>query len=183
MRHALNIALQGFEGAMVLVSHDRFLLTSVCEDFYLVDSGSVEPFKGDLDDYRDWILKQQAAEKARANEEAKAQQNDENSKPERKIDRKEEKRREAEFRQQIAPFKKAIEKHEKAMEKASSALSEVETALADTSLYSDDKKAELMQLLDKQTSLKQQLEEEEMAWLDAQEEIERARDTYNNANA
>jgi ATP-binding cassette subfamily F protein 3 len=183
MRHALNIALQGFEGAMVLVSHDRFLLTSVCEDFYLVDSGSVEPFKGDLDDYRDWILKQQAAEKARANEEAKAQQNDENSKPERKIDRKEEKRREAEFRQQIAPFKKAIEKHEKAMEKASLALSEVETALADTSLYSDDKKAELMQLLDKQTSLKQQLEEEEMAWLDAQEEIERARDTYNNANA
>jgi ATP-binding cassette subfamily F protein 3 len=183
MRHALNIALQGFEGAMVLVSHDRFLLTSVCEDFYLVDSGAVEPFKGDLDDYRDWILKQQAAEKAKANEEAKAQHNDENSKPERKIDRKEEKRREAEFRQQIAPFKKAIDKHEKAMEKASSALSEVETALADTSLYSEDKKAELMQLLDKQTNLKQQLEEEEMAWLDAQEEIERARDTYNNANA
>ena len=49
MRHALNIALQGFEGAMVLVSHDRFLLSSVCEDFYLVDSGEVEPFKGDLE--------------------------------------------------------------------------------------------------------------------------------------
>lgn len=186
MRHALNIALQGFEGAMVLVSHDRFLLSSVCEDFYLVDSGEVEPFKGDLDDYRDWILKQQAAEKAKANSDAKndAQQATETqSKLERKLDRKEEKRREAEFRQSVAPLKKAIEKHEKAMEKCSNALAEVEALLADTSLYSDDKKAELMSLLDKQTQLKQQLEEEEMAWLDAQEQIEQKREEYDNASA
>ncbi len=150
MRHALNIALQGFEGAMVLVSHDRFLLSSVCEDFYLVDSG----------------------------QETGAQ-----SKPERKLDRKEEKRREAEFRQRVAPLKKAIEKHEKAMEKCGAALAEVEASLADTSLYSEDKKAQLMGLLDKQTQLKQQLEEEEMAWLDAQEQIELKREEYDNANA
>jgi len=186
MRHALNIALQGFEGAMVLVSHDRFLLSSVCEDFYLVDSGEVEPFKGDLDDYRDWILKQQAAEKAKANSDAKNEEQQETgaqSKPERKLDRKEEKRREAEFRQRVAPLKKAIEKHEKAMEKCGAALAEVEASLADTSLYSEDKKAELMGLLDKQTQLKQQLEEEEMAWLDAQEQIELKREEYDNANA
>ena len=186
MRHALNIALQGFEGAMVLVSHDRFLLSSVCEDFYLVDSGEVEPFKGDLDDYRDWILKQQAAEKAKANSDAKNEELQETgaqSKPERKIDRKEEKRREAEFRQSVAPLKKAIEKHEKAMDKLSAALAEVEASLADTSLYSEDKKAELMSLLDKQTQFKQQLEEEEMAWLDAQEQIELKREEYDKANA
>ena len=186
MRHALNIALQGFEGAMVLVSHDRFLLSSVCEDFYLVDSGEVEPFKGDLDDYRDWILKQQAAEKAKANSDAKNEELQETgaqSKPERKLDRKEEKRREAEFRQRVAPLKKAIEKHEKAMEKCGAALAEVEASLADTSLYSEDKKAQLMDLLDKQTQLKQQLEEEEMAWLDAQEQIELKREEYDNANA
>ena len=186
MRHALNIALQGFEGAMVLVSHDRFLLSSVCEDFYLVDSGEVEPFKGDLDDYRDWILKQQAAEKAKANSDAKNEELQETgaqSKPERKIDRKEEKRREAEFRQSVAPLKKAIEKHEKAMDKLSAALAEVEASLADTSLYSEDKKAELMSLLDKQTQFKQQLEEEEMPWLDAQEQIELKREEYDNANA
>ena len=186
MRHALNIALQGFEGAMVLVSHDRFLLSSVCEDFYLVDSGEVEPFKGDLDDYRDWILKQQAAEKAKANSDAKNEELQETgaqSKPERKIDRKEEKRREAEFRQSVAPLKKAIEKHEKAMDKLSASLAEVEASLADTSLYSEDKKAELMSLLDKQTQFKQQLEEEEMAWLDAQEQIELKREEYDNANA
>jgi ATP-binding cassette subfamily F protein 3 len=193
MRHALNIALQGFEGAMVLVSHDRFLLSSVCEDFYLVDSGEVEPFKGDLDDYRDWILKQQAAEKAKANSDAKSANSDAKNeaqqeagmqgKAERKIDRKEEKRREAEFRQSVAPLKKAIEKHEKAMDKLSASLAEVEASLADTSLYSEDKKAELMSLLDKQTQFKQQLEEEEMAWLDAQEQIELKREEYDNANA
>ena len=55
--------------------------------------------------------------------------------------------------------------------------------LADTSLYTDAKKAQLMELLDKQTTLKQQLEEEEMAWLDAQEKIEQARNDYDLANA
>ena len=181
MRHALNIALQGFEGAMVLVSHDRFLLSSVCEDFYLVDSGAVEPFSGDLDDYRDWILKQQGAEKARANNDAKEESAQFDNKPERKVDKKEEKRRAAEFRQKIAPLKKAIEKHEKAMEKCASLLAELEISLADTDLYSDDRKSELMLLLDKQATLTQQLEEEEMAWLDAQEEIEKEREEFENA--
>jgi len=178
MRHALNIALQGFEGAMVLVSHDRFLLSSVCEDFYLVDSGEVAAFTGDLDDYRDWILKQQAAEKAKANSDAKALNEDSSAASERKIDRKEEKRREAEFRKQVAPLKKALEKHEKAMDKCSSELKTLETSLSDTSLYNDDKKAELMQLLDKQAKLTQQLEEEEMQWLDAQEQMEAQRASY-----
>lgn len=178
MRHALNIALQGFEGAMVLVSHDRFLLSSVCEDFYLVDSGEVAAFTGDLDDYRDWILKQQAAEKAKANSDAKALNEDASAVSERKIDRKEEKRREAEFRKQVAPLKKALEKHEKAMDKCSSELKTLETSLSDTSLYNDDKKAELMQLLDKQAKLTQQLEEEEMQWLDAQEQMEAQRASY-----
>jgi ATP-binding cassette subfamily F protein 3 len=183
MRHALNIALQGFEGAMVLVSHDRFLLSSVCEDFYLVDRGYVEPFTGDLDDYRDWILKQQAAEKAKSNQDAKDEiQGEHGDKPERKIDRKEEKRREAEFRKQIAPLKRAVEKHEKNMESHSASLADVEEALADTTLYGEDRKSDLMQLLDKQTLLKQRLEEEEMAWLDAQEQIEQQREAYDIAN-
>lgn len=178
MRHALNVALQGFEGAMVLVSHDRFLLTSVCEDFYLVDSGQVDTFNGDLDDYRDWILKQQAQDKAKANSDAKAANSEPSEQKERKIDRKEEKRREAEFRKQIAPFKKALEKHEKALDKCTGRLAEVEALLADSTLYSDDKKADLMALLDEQASIKQQLEEHEMSWLDAQEHMEQQRAAY-----
>ncbi|QJR80835.1 ATP-binding cassette domain-containing protein [Alteromonas pelagimontana] len=169
MRHALNLALQGFEGAMVLVSHDRFLLSSVCEDFYLVDSGNVSAFDGDLDDYRDWILKQQTEDKS-----------DKEEKP--KIDRKAEKRREAEFRHSIAPLKQAIDKHEKAMEKASTALAKIEAELSRTELYEDTYKAELMKILSQQAELKQSLEEHEIAWLDAQEAIETARAEYESVD-
>lgn len=58
MREALNFALQNFAGSLVVVSHDRFFLSSVCDDFYLVYGGKVQPFKGDLQDYHQWILQQ-----------------------------------------------------------------------------------------------------------------------------
>ena len=169
MRHALNVALQSFEGAMVLVSHDRYLLSSVCEDFYLVDRGQVAPFNGDLDDYRDWILAQQTQARA-------LEKGPKTDKP--KDDRKAQKRREAEFRQIIAPLKKTLEKHEKQMAALSSTLQEVEQSLSDPQLYTDEYKARLMSLLNEQTRLKQALEEHEMAWLEAQESIEAARQEY-----
>ena len=165
MRHALNLALQGFEGAMVLVSHDRFLLSAVCEDFYLVDSGTVDVFNGDLDDYRDWILKQQVDAKPITE-----------NKP--SVDKKAEKRRQAELRQAIAPFKKAADKLEKAMDKLTHQLSDVEQKLSDTALYNEENKRILMGLLDEQTQLKQALEETEMEWLDAQETIESMREEH-----
>ena len=166
MRYALNIALQGFTGAMVLVSHDRFLLSSVCEDFYLVDSGKVEPFNGDLDDYKDWILSQ-------ANE-----SNTDTTADKPKRDKKEQKRLEAEFRQSIAPLKKQVTQCESSMDKLNTTLAGIEDALSDTSLYEDDNKAKLMSLLEQQSAIKQQLEELEMDWLDAQEQIEQARVAY-----
>lgn len=167
MRHALNMALQGFDGAMVLVSHDRFLLASVCEDFYLVDSGHAAPFDGDLDDYREWILSQQGEQKP-----AKE------SRP--KDDRKAQKRKDAEFRQAIAPYTKALQKHEKQLEKLSAELSGLETRLSDTQLYNDDNKAKLMALLNEQKQLTAAQEETEMAWMEAQEAIEQARQDYDS---
>lgn len=169
MRHALNMALQGFEGAMVLVSHDRYLLSAVCEEFYLVDSGQVAPFNGDLDDYRDWILAQQVTDKSATDTSVE-------DKP--KVDRKAEKRREAEFRQSTAPLRKQIQQAEKNMEKLNEALAKVENELGRTELYEADKKAELMGFLDKQATLKSQIEEEEVQWLDAQEALEAAKQEY-----
>ena len=61
-REALSIALNEFEGSVMLVSHDRALLREVCDEFWLVTSGGVLPFDGDLDDYQKWLL-----EVARAN--------------------------------------------------------------------------------------------------------------------
>jgi ATP-binding cassette subfamily F protein 3 len=160
MRHALNIALQGFEGAMVLVSHDRFLLTSVCDGFYLVDSKQVQPFDGDLDDYKDWILK---------GDKGTAAVSDKTSV---KPDRKNTKRLEAEFRQTTKPIRKSIEKYEKSMADAHKKLQVVEGQLSDTEIYSAENKPQLKQILAEQAQLKSGLEESEMQWLELQEQLE-----------
>jgi ATP-binding cassette subfamily F protein 3 len=67
-REALAMALNEFEGTLMLVSHDRALLRSVCDEFWLVGRGKVEPFDGDLDDYQRYLLN----ESKRLREEAKA---------------------------------------------------------------------------------------------------------------
>jgi ATP-binding cassette subfamily F protein 3 len=163
MRHALNIALQGFEGAMVLISHDRFLLTSVCDDFYLVDSKQVQAFDGDLDDYKDWILKGDKGDKGTSVESDKTTV---------KPDRKNIKRLEAEFRQATKPLRKSIEQHEKTMTAAQTKLEALEQQLGDTELYNAENKTRLKQVLTEQANHKSTLEEAEMYWLDAQEELE-----------
>ena len=161
MRYALSIALQGFEGAMVLVSHDRFLLNSVCDDFYLVDKGEVQPFAGDLDDYRDWMLQGDEPAKPSADEQVAP-----------KIDRKAIKRLEAEFRQDTAGLRKQIQTAEKQMDTLGASLAKVEADLAEPDLYDVENKARLKELLSEQASLKQSLEQTEANWLEAQEDLE-----------
>ena len=160
MRHALNIALQGFEGAMVLVSHDRFLLTSVCDDFYLVDAKQVQAFDGDLDDYKDWILKGDKGTSAAID------------KASVKPDRKNTKRLEAEFRQATKPLRKSIEQYEKSMAESHKKLQVLEGQLSDTEIYSAENKPQLKQILAEQAKLKSSLEDTEMQWLDVQEQLE-----------
>ena len=169
MRQALNMALQGFEGAMVLVSHDRYLLTSVCDDFYLVDNQQVTMFDGDLDDYRDWLLKsdreKQSADKQSANA-------DSTDKKEPKLDRKNIKRLEAQFRQETQSLRKTVQTQEKKMADLEAKLELIEQQMADPDIYDADKKAELKALLADQARCKIAQEEAEMLWLDAQEQIE-----------
>jgi ATP-binding cassette subfamily F protein 3 len=164
MRHALNIALQGFEGAMVLISHDRFLLTSVCDDFYLVDSKQVQAFDGDLDDYKDWILK--------GDKNGDKGTHAVSDKTMVKPDRKNTKRLEAEFRQATKPLRKAIEKYEKTMADSHKKLQVLEGQLSDTDIYSAENKPQLKQVLAEQAELKSSLEDTEMEWLDTQEQLE-----------
>ncbi|MDC0602835.1 ATP-binding cassette domain-containing protein [Aliiglaciecola sp.] len=168
MRHALNLALQSFEGAMVLVSHDRFLLSSVCDDFYLVDSGKVQAFNGDLDDYRNWLLKDASASKLEQQNISSSSEVIENT----KVDRKQQKRLEAEFRQQTSGLRKTVDVSEKKMQSLTQALEKLESALADPDLYNEENKVKMKQLLGQQADTKGQLEEVEMDWLDAQEQLE-----------
>lgn len=163
MRHALTVALQGFEGAMVIVSHDRHLLRLTCNDYYLVDGGEVRMFDGDLDDYHQWLL--DAAKAATAS----VSQVDEASPAQ---DKKLQKRLEAELRQKLSPLKKRQAKLEAEQSQATDRLAELENLLADTSLYEAEQKPRLTEILAERTQLSQALEESEMNWLELQEEID-----------
>ena len=165
MRQALTEALVDYEGSLVVVSHDRHLLRNTVEEFYLVHDKKVEEFKGDLEDYQKWLNEQNSAPENKSSE-----KNDDNENSMQ--NRKEQKRREAELRQQTAPLRKQITQLEEKMNKHASKLAEIENQLADSELYSAENKEKLTALLAQQVEVKKALEEVEMDWLAAQEELE-----------
>ena len=174
MREALNMALQGFEGAMVIVSHDRHLLRSTADEFYLVHDRRVTAFDGDIDDYHRWLLD----EERRAAQADKPQELA--SSPTQATARKDQKRREAEFRQAIRPLKQKIEKLEQRMEQLQQQLQDVESRLADPEIYTEAAKPELTRLLAQQGPLKTELEEVEMTWLELHESLQQQEQDFAN---
>ena len=147
-----------------MVSHDRHLIRSTTDDLYLVHGGKVEPFDGDLEDYQQWLTDVQKQEN-QPEESAKDNANSAQS-------RKDQKRREAELRTQTQPLRKEIARLEKEMEKLNATLATVEEKLGDSGLYDQSRKAELTDCLQTQAKTKSSLEACEMAWLDAQEQLE-----------
>jgi ATP-binding cassette subfamily F protein 3 len=166
MRQALTMALQTFEGAMVIVSHDRYLLRATTDDLYLVHDQRVEPFDGDLDDYYKWLTEQQKElKKAQTKETVKSGVNSATAK-------KDQKRKEAEFRKLTAPIRKNIDALEKKMDKLNQQLEQCEELLSDTDLYQSENKAKLTQVLNQQATAKSELEEVEMEWMTDLETLE-----------
>lgn len=168
MREALAYALQSFTGAMVIVSHDRFLLESVCDNFYLVDSGAVEAFNGDLNDYQTWLFADKSTSKSAAKDDV----------PEDAIDKKQQKRLAAQFRQQTKPLRDKIVKFEQQMSKNQQRLSEIETKMLDESLYQEQNKATLTELIREQAELKSTIETLETDWFGANEALEELHREY-----
>ncbi len=167
MRQALTLALQTFEGAMVIVSHDRYLLRATTDDLYLVHDRQVAPFDGDLNDYYKWLTEQQKAERKEL-QAANPEKSTDNS----AVARKEQKRKEAEFRKLTAPIRKNLTKLEQKMDKLGQILSNTELLLSDTQLYQAENKAKLNEVLSKQASAKSELENIEMEWMAEQETLE-----------
>src|SRR5471030_2111433 len=165
MRQALTEALIDFEGAMVVVSHDRHLLRSTTDDLYLVHGGKVEQFDGDLEDYQQWLVDISRQENQ---QDAPSKDGSVNSAQSRK----DQKRREADFRNQTQPLRKQITKLETQMEKLTAELATLEERLADSAIYDISRKAELTECLQQQTKVKGALDDTEMTWLDAQEQLE-----------
>ena len=162
-REALTVALAQFEGTLILVSHDRHLLNASSEAFWLVGDGTVRPFDGDLDDYRDWLFKNRAAAESKPGAESS-------------VDRKEQKRLEAEARQRSANARKPIEtrirKLETTMAPLNTRKTELDRLLADPETYTDPNRVK--PLLLEQGELNRKLEAFENEWLEAQEALEAA---------
>jgi len=167
VRHALTVALQTFEGALVLVSHDRHLLRNTVDSFLLVANGEAKPFDGDLEDYQNWLSAQRRQE-AETEAPAEARENRQLSAAERK----EQKRLEAEKRAQLRPLKKQADKLEQQLDKCHQQQQSVEEQLSDTSLYEEQNKAQLKSLLAEQATLQQQADTLEMEWMETLESLE-----------
>lgn len=168
MRHALTMALQEFEGAVIVVSHDRHLLRNTVNEFLLVADGKVEEFDGDLEDYYKW-MQQQKANAATAEKET-APANDSDS----KVDKKTQRQQSAAARAQLKPLTNKLKSLETQMEKLQTRLSEIETLLGDPGIYEEKNKNTLQPLLQEQAKLQSQLEETEENWLMVSEELEAA---------
>ncbi len=172
MREALTEALAQYEGTLLLVSHDRHLLRATTDRFYIVSGGHLREFDGDLDDYRNWLFDTRLA-KTQAD-----RQDTTTSKPEKPaIDRKEQKRLEAEERQRISALKKPLEKRIAWLENEISKLNEEKTAidsqLADSAIYEPANKDRLRKLLADQVECTKRLGACEEEWLEKQDELEK----------
>ncbi|NEX21547.1 ATP-binding cassette domain-containing protein [Thiorhodococcus mannitoliphagus] len=164
MRHALSEALQGFEGALVLVSHDRHLLRVTSDTLLLVHDGAVEPFDGDLEDYPAWLAR---TDPSATSEAAGAPQRE-------VVDRKEQRRLAAEARKALQPLKRREKQLEQRLATLSERRASLEQALAAPDLYEPEAKERLLALLSEQREVGAELEAVESDWLEVSEAIELA---------
>jgi ATP-binding cassette subfamily F protein 3 len=162
MRLALTLALQDFEGAVLVVSHDRHLLKSTTDEFLLVAEGRVVTFDGDLEDYARWLVDYRARQQPSSAAEPAGD----------KTDKRALRQAAAALRQQLAPLKRQADKLEKELAGVQEKLTVLEQRLGDAALYEAARKDELRELLAKQAELKVREGELEEAWLVALEALE-----------
>lgn len=165
MRHALTMALQDFAGALVVVSHDRALLESTTDTFWLVANGGVQAFDGDLEDYRLWRLSQLSDATKPSSGDAQNSGN-----------RKEQKRADAQNRQRLAqlrkPLQQRLSKLEKQLETLAEETRQIETFLAAPNAYDDENRLRLAESVKRQGELTTKHTELEDEWLELQDQLE-----------
>ncbi|MHB1676586.1 MAG: ATP-binding cassette domain-containing protein [Sulfuriferula sp.] len=160
MRHAINVALQDYEGGVVLVSHDRALLSATCDSFMVVGQGEARIFDGDLDDYRD-SLQQQQLLAARTDPD--------------KIERREQRKQTAQEHQarlaQRRPVVKEIEQIEQRLALWQSEKTELDLQLGNAELYQAAQRDRLQTLLKRQRELTNKVDQAEERWLELQDSL------------
>ena len=153
-REALTVALAQFEGTLVLVSHDRHLLRATTEQFLIVAEGELRPFDGDLDDYREWLLKSKAPPEPIKKTVAPTPKA---AKP-KTVNRK--------------PIEARIKRLEEVMARLHARKAEIEARLADSTLYEQQNSESLKNLLSDQAYVAREIEQVEGEWLEKQAELE-----------
>ena len=183
-REALTEALAQFEGTLVVVSHDRHLLRATTDEFIIVADGKLQPFDGDLDDYKDWLFKTKLGKGTDVLPAAgKANKTDfpvtssvpaPAAAPAAPV---RDKRQEAEDRQKAAALRKPIEnkikRQEEQIAKRNAQKAETEEKLGEPTIYDAANKAKLKQLLADQTFFTKDLAQLEAEWLDLQDQLEK----------
>jgi ATP-binding cassette subfamily F protein 3 len=155
MRHALTVAIQTFKGAILLISHDRHLLNSSVDTFYLIDNGALEIFDGDLDDYKNYIL------------DIKSSDNKQSKKKKSLKDGPKE-----DYSEKIKTLNSSISKLDKRLFRLNTKLTEANNKLADPELYSDDSSEDLQDLIRNQLELTNEVEAAEKEWMDKAAELD-----------
>lgn len=163
VRHALSVALQNYSGALLIVSHDRHLLRTVTDRFYLVASGSVSAFDGDLEDYRDQLVRS-LAQASGAPE----------SLPD-VVSRKQKRRDEAQRRRTLQPLQDAVKQAESTLEEYNGQRARLEVLLADPGLYESRDQEKLQTLVDEKRELERMIDDAEKHWFDVCQKLEEAK--------
>jgi ATP-binding cassette subfamily F protein 3 len=168
MREALAQALVDFEGGLVVVAHDRALLAAATDQWMLVADGRVQPFDGDLDDYKQWAKEYQArGNRPRVEGELES-----------KVNRREERRAEAQERQRQSelrkPFEKRIAAIEREMEPLTKEAAETEAWLAGGEAYIEANRERLQQILKRRADVGARIAQLDEDWLWVQAEMDKA---------
>ncbi|HEY1611188.1 MAG TPA: ATP-binding cassette domain-containing protein [Paraburkholderia sp.] len=175
-RHALTMALAQFEGTLILVSHDRHLLRATTDQFMLVAKHRLQPFDGDLDDYRDWLLQHAAEQRAALKQERQEGGASPDAAGDNGVNRKESRRQEAESRQKLSQLKRPLQnrigKIEKEMDALHAEKATLDAFTADPASYEPAQKIRLTEAIRRQAELQSRLDTLEAEWLEAHEELE-----------
>jgi ATP-binding cassette, subfamily F, member 3 len=162
MRHALTLALQDYQGGVILVSHDRALLRASCDNFVLVANGKADVFDGDLEDYKNWLSSSKIQETATNLQERPVKKNDY---LQSKLDRQA-------LVNARRPLLKELEQLEKSLETQQNEKQKLDIRAGEGDLYEAQNKNELQALLIRQAELATLIEEAEMRWLELHEQLE-----------
>jgi ATP-binding cassette, subfamily F, member 3 len=165
-RASLVDAINDFEGAVVLVSHDTHLVKMIADQLWLVAGGKVTPFDGDIDDYQAKLLRERGNGKAAKRKEAPAPVAE--SAP-----KKDQRKQSADARAKRAPLKRALESLEKNIARLNKQRDDIEARLADPEIYSDPA-INVADLQREKVQLEREIAHAEHEWLVAQDAYEAA---------